>query len=201
MLEDFYGWVKTIAAFLIFMSLVLKLFPEGKNVKYIRYFMGMVLVLVVLGPLGKLLRLEEAFSMLESELERNNARTEFTRELVLMGETYAEEVIGSYEEDLSVQALKYLEEAGYEGCSVKVTIDADQESEGFGLVERIEVLPLKKGDTDRETGKIVIEKKKVQILSEEPSENSYLEKAEDSELRKMLSEKFSISEAAVLVVR
>ena len=58
MLEDFYGWVKTIAAGLIFMSLILRLLPEGKNVKYIRYFMGMVLVLVVFAPVGKLLRLE-----------------------------------------------------------------------------------------------------------------------------------------------
>ena len=105
MLEKFYGWVKAIAACLIFLSLIIRLLPEGKNIKYIRYFMGMVLVLVVLAPAGRLFGLEKVFSQLEISFEREGARADFEGELALMGEVYAEEVVRGYEEELAAEVL------------------------------------------------------------------------------------------------
>ena len=200
MLEDFYGWVKTIAAGLIFMSLILRLLPEGKNVKYIRYFMGMVLVLVVFAPVGKLLRLEETFSRLELSFERTGAREGFKDELMLAGDVYAGEVVREYEEELAAQVLKFLEKEGYGDCSIQVTIDADPDSKSFGQVKQLEVLPSRKGE-ESGTGRIAIEKKKVKILAEEPSERSYLEEAEEAELKKLLSGEFAVPEGAVWVIR
>lgn len=198
MLENFYGWIRTIAACLIFMSLVLRLLPEEKNIKYIRHFMGMVLVLVVLAPLGKLFRLEEAFSGLERAFERAGARSDFEAELSLMGDTYTETVVHGYEEELAAQALRFLETKGYGGVSVRVGINIGQD---FGQVERMEVLPFEKTEEGKENGQIAIEKKKVQILSEEQTGKSYLEEAEDGELKRLLSEEFSIPEEAVRIVR
>ena len=117
MLDSFYQWVKSIAACLIFMSLILRLLPEGKNEKYIRHFMGMILLLVVLAPLGKLFHLEEAFSRMELGFERSGARKEFEDELYLMGESYADEVVQGYEEELAAQALKFLKGEGYDEIS------------------------------------------------------------------------------------
>ncbi|MCI8464860.1 MAG: stage III sporulation protein AF [Lachnospiraceae bacterium] len=201
MLTEFYGWIKTIAACLIFMSLVLRLLPEGKNVKYIRHFMGMLLVLVVLAPLGKLFRLEEAFASMELSLEQEHTRNDFRDELSLMGEAYTDEIVGGYEEDLAGQVLKFLKNRGYGEMSVRVKIDANQESASFGQVESLEVFPLEGGEKGTETGRIVIEKKNVQILSEEGEKKSYLEEAEDGELRKLLSGEFSLPEEAVRIVR
>lgn len=201
MLEKFYGWIKTIAACLIFMSLILRLLPEGKNVKYIRYFMGMVLVLVVLAPLGRLFRLEEAFLKLESSFELSGARSEFEDELLMMGDLYTEEVIKGYEEDLADQALKVLEKKGYGEYSVQVAIDANLDSETFGQVKQMELFPFQNAEEGNETGKIAIEKKKVQILSEEPSKKNYLEAVEDEELTKIISEEFSIPGELIRVVR
>ena len=96
-MDGFYQWVRNIAACLIFMSLILRLLPDGKNVKYIRHFMGMVLILVVLAPAGKLLRLEESFSELAVSLERDREREEFKDEMKLMGEEYTDSVVKSYE--------------------------------------------------------------------------------------------------------
>ena len=195
MLEDFYGWVKTIAAGLIFMSLILRLLPEGKNVKYIRYFIGMVFA-----PVGKLLRLEETFSRLELSFERTGAREGFKDELMLAGDVYAGEVVREYEEELAAQVLKFLEKEGYGDCSIQVTIDADPDSKSFGQVKQLEVLPSRKGE-ESGTGRIAIEKKKVKILAEEPSERSYLEEAEEAELKKLLSGEFAVPEGAVRVIR
>lgn len=201
MLTGFYGWVKTIVAYLIFMSLILRLLPEGKNVKYIRYFMGMVLVLTVLAPLGGLFHLDEAFSRLVGSFERAGTRAEFEDELALMGDAYTEEVVKGYEEDLANQVSRFLEEEGYGAYPVKVTIDTDSDSDTFGQIERLQVLLSQSEGDGNETGRIVIEKKKVQILSEEPSEKSYLEEAEDNELKKALSEEFSVPEEVIGTTR
>ncbi|MCI8550166.1 MAG: stage III sporulation protein AF [Lachnospiraceae bacterium] len=200
MLDSFYQWVKSIAACLIFMSLILRLLPEGKNEKYIRHFMGMILLLVVLAPLGKLFHLEEAFSRMELGFERSGARKEFEDELYLMGESYADEVVQGYEEELAAQALKFLKGEGYDGISVRVRIDSDQSSETFGQVMEIGVIPFS-SEEEEETGKIVIEKKKVQILSEDSAPKSYLEEAEDNQLKKLLAGEFSIKEESVVIVR
>ncbi|MCI9486052.1 MAG: stage III sporulation protein AF [Lachnospiraceae bacterium] len=201
MLEKFYGWVKTIAACLIFLSLIIRLLPEGKNIKYIRYFMGMVLVLVVLAPAGRLFGLEKVFSQLEISFEREGARADFEGELALMGEVYAEEVVRGYEEELAAEVLRFLEREGYGDCSVRVTIDAEEDSETFGRVKQLEIFPFESRAEEGETGKIVIEKKKVQILSEEPPEKNYLEEAQEGEWRKLLAEEFSVPEEAVRIVR
>ncbi len=201
MLEGFYGWVKTIAACLIFMSLVLRLLPEGKNIKYIRYFMGVVLILVVLAPAGRLFGLKEAFSGLELSLERRRAEDEFEDELALAGELYAEEVVRGYEEELAGQVLRFLEKEGCGECSVRVTIDARPDSAAFGQVKSLEILPFQGREEEEETGRIVIEKKKVQILSEESSGKNYLEEAQDGEWKRRLSEEFSIPEEAVRIAR
>ena len=163
--------------------------------------MGMVLVLIVLAPLGRLFHLEESFSRLERSFERAGARADFEDELALMGDAYTEEVVKGYEEELADQVSVFLEEAGYGECPVRVTIGTDPDRDTFGQIESLQVLFSQKAEEGNETGRIVIEKKKVQILSEEPMEKSYLEEAEDHELKRALSEEFSIPEEMIGMVR
>ena len=46
-----YGWIRDIAFYTILMTVVLHLLPEESQKKYVRFFMGIVLMLVVLSPL------------------------------------------------------------------------------------------------------------------------------------------------------
>ena len=201
-MDGFYQWVRNIAACLIFMSLILRLLPDGKNVKYIRHFMGMVLILVVLAPAGKLLRLEESFSELAVSLERDREREEFKDELKLMGEEYTDSVIKSYEEELAVQAGRFLSEAGFSYESVRVEIDGEEGSASLGQIRAVEVNMSSGEETGEEdSGQIVIEKKRVQILDEEPERGSYREEAEDGELRRLLSEELSVPADSVHIFR
>ena len=201
-MDGFYQWVRNIAACLIFMSLILSLLPDGKNVKYIRHFMGMVLILVVLAPAGKLLRLEESFSELAVSLERDREREEFKDELKLMGEEYTDSVVKSYEEELAVQAGRFLSEAGFSYESVRVEIDGEEGSASLGQIRAVEV-NLSSGEEtgEEDSGQIVIEKKRVQILDEEPERGSYREEAEDGEFRRLLSEELSVPADSVHIFR
>ena len=46
-MEAVYGWVKNIIYYMIFLSVVNNLLADSKYGKYIRFFSGMVLILLV----------------------------------------------------------------------------------------------------------------------------------------------------------
>lgn len=195
-------WVKNIAAYLIFMSLILKLMPEGKNTKYIKYFMGMVLILIVLAPAGKVFHINEAFDQFEEELERQEKSAAFSEELELAGEEYKENVIRQYEEEAALWAASVLEEKGYEYSAVGIRLETDVESPSFGQIVSVEVdlSEGKGGVKETEENPIVIEKKKVQITDEdEGGSGNYRKTAEEKAVKELLAEKLCVSEEIIFV--
>lgn len=50
MKESFYQWVKTLAVFYILFSAVLHLIPDSKYERYIRSFMGLLLIYILCTP-------------------------------------------------------------------------------------------------------------------------------------------------------
>ena len=54
-----YGWVKNLVCFYIFITAVLHLMPKKSYRKYIRFFTGLLLVILVLTPVFSLLRDED----------------------------------------------------------------------------------------------------------------------------------------------
>lgn len=203
MLEGFYQWIRNIVVYLIFMSLILKLLPEGKNVKYIKYFMGMILVLIVLAPAGRLFHLDETFGEFTRQLSGQEKTREFRQELELMGEEYASQVIGEYEADLASQAGSFLSQNGYGDAAVRVTLDADTESGTFGEILSMQV-DFEGGEEKESGSSVVIEKNQISILDEEPEaageeSRNYREAAEEEAVRKALSEQFSVEEDRIRV--
>ena len=58
-MEAFYGWVRSLTGYFLFMLVLEHLLPGKKYGKYIRLFAGMVLILLVLQPLAGNLRIDE----------------------------------------------------------------------------------------------------------------------------------------------
>ncbi len=58
-MEIIYGWVKNIVAFYILMTAVLHLLPKSSYQKYVRFFGGLLLVVLLLTPLLTLLRRQD----------------------------------------------------------------------------------------------------------------------------------------------
>ncbi|MCI8591172.1 MAG: stage III sporulation protein AF [Lachnospiraceae bacterium] len=57
-----FEWVRTLAAYFIFMTMVLNFIPEGQYRKYVRYFFSLFLLLLLSRPLGELTGWEERMS-------------------------------------------------------------------------------------------------------------------------------------------
>ena len=60
MKEELYLWIRNLAVFYIFFTAVLNLIPDQKYEKYVRFFMGLLLIFMMSTPifsiLGKRLR-------------------------------------------------------------------------------------------------------------------------------------------------
>lgn len=74
MLEQIYGWIQNISIYLIVTAAVMHAVPGKEYAKYIRFFSGLVLILLLFTPVLKLAGREQSFQELyrskEYELEK-----------------------------------------------------------------------------------------------------------------------------------
>ena len=74
MKEELYLWIRNLAVFYIFFTAVLNLIPDQKYEKYVRFFMGLLLIFMMSTPifsiLGKGSELTESFL---DKTERKNS--------------------------------------------------------------------------------------------------------------------------------
>lgn len=186
-------WIRRIAFCLIVLSLTEKLFPDGKQLKYVRSFLGMLLILLVFAPLGTVLGLEKSRKGLEEKFQAEEEQKEFLEELELMGADYEAQVTAQYEEALAGTAEEAVRKAGYEAkVSVSIETGTDGRGKDQASVSSVTVSLL---DGSNE-GDIVISKKQVQILNEE--ENFYTN-AERETIREAAAQALDVDAEIVTV--
>ena len=74
MKEAIYSWIKCLAIFYILLTMLIHLVPTGKYQRYVRFFMGLLLMAMLITPMLSILEkaktLPESFSSLY-QLEKN----------------------------------------------------------------------------------------------------------------------------------
>lgn len=58
-MEWIYEWIKTIAFYYIFVSIVMNALPDMKYQSYVRFFLGILLIVIMINPLLDLFRLSD----------------------------------------------------------------------------------------------------------------------------------------------
>ena len=58
MTETLYGWMRNLACYFIFLSAVMHFLPDNNYKKYIQFYMGLLLILLLLSPVLDFLHLE-----------------------------------------------------------------------------------------------------------------------------------------------
>ena len=59
MIAFIYDWMENIAFYLVIMVAVMQMIPKSSYQKYIRFFAGMILILMLAGPILKLFGMTE----------------------------------------------------------------------------------------------------------------------------------------------
>lgn len=138
-MEQFYSWVQTIIFYMIFMNFMTNLLPGKAYARYIRLFMGMVLILLVIRPLTESLRLDEQLARRFEEISFQEEAGELQGQLEEIERQRFEAIADEYEKTVAVQAEERLEKKGCRGAKVKVSVDREQGSDSFGLIKEMEV--------------------------------------------------------------
>lgn len=138
-MEALYAWIRSIVFYLIFMTLVTSLLPGRKYDRYFKLFTGMVLILLVLSPLTGSLRLDERLARWFETFSFQSEAGELRGQMEEIERKRLEAVVETYEEAVSERVEQRLEEEGCREVTAQATINRDQESERFGVIERIEI--------------------------------------------------------------
>lgn len=154
-MEQLYNWIRNIAYYLIFITVVLNLLPGKKYEKYIKFFAGMVLILLVLKPLTGSLNLDEKLAYYFKTISFSNEAGELSAQISKMDEKRLKKMIGSYEEAVGVDLKSMAETAGF-GCKkVSAEIDKNQDNVTFGHVIRVSMILKLKKDEKKEKIKVI----------------------------------------------
>lgn len=134
MKAEIYQWVRILASFYILFTVILQLIPDKKYERYIRSFMGLLLIYILAIPLlditGNSSRIIESFF-------RN-----YAEEVSVLEQKETENLQGIYirkglEEEVASQIIKKCEEAGIKTQEVIVDIEGEKISVGLTVEENL----------------------------------------------------------------
>jgi len=133
-------WVKSIAFFLILSGLVYQILPDSRFKKYVRFFMGLVLTLMVLSPLLNLWNLENVLVQAAETFSLDRSRLELQAELENgVGEQEAG-IQREYQGMIQEKVTGIVAEKGYFVQDFSAELNLDPESEDVGKILMMEVI-------------------------------------------------------------
>ena len=134
MKKELYLWIRNLAVFYIFFTAVLNLVPDKKYEKYVRFFMGLLLIFMMSTPIFSILGKgqELTVSFLEN-FSRENKEKELL-EFQNLQKIYLEK---GYEMELEQKIRESLEKRGIEVYKVKVNIEGEDAQADILLKKKI----------------------------------------------------------------
>ncbi len=129
-----YEWERNITYYMIFITVVGNLLADSKYEKYLRFFAGIILILLVLKPLTGSLRLDERIAYLFESISFQKEADDFKEKLWGMEDERLQRVMSTYEEAVAMDIRGMADTAGFSVRSVKVTIETDRDSPLYGHV-------------------------------------------------------------------
>lgn len=138
-MEYFVQWIKNIAIFYIIASLILNIIPGDKYKRYIRLFLGVVMVILLIKPIGRLTGLDGKFDELFWTGSYGAMSADLKAELAFADEERIRLITAEFEKKISDDIKAYVESLGAVYISSRPEIDIDPASKGYGSLSRISV--------------------------------------------------------------
>ena len=200
-MENLFEWIRNIAYYLIFITVASNLLPNKKYEKYIRFFAGMVLILLVLKPVTGGLRLENTMAYYFESISIKKEAGELKGEISKMEDKRLKSLISGYEEAVETDLAVMAETAGFGWKEIKAEIDRDQESSTFCHVLRVSMVLTVKEEQGETGGVVPVEKienvEEVKITEKETKRSEERRQEENlqlSGLRRRIGEYYDLEE-------
>lgn len=216
MLKTIYDLVQDIVVFTLLFSLVYNLTAGKSYEKYIRFYGGIIFMLLLLKPIGILVSKNFDFEKILEENYQDFEKSQLETELKIADEKTGEAILYKYQENLEAEMEKKLEK---ENIQADILVELKQGEENYGEIKKILVHSISCKETEeeeKEAGKKEggEEKKKIymepveideivitEVEVEEEKEKKTEEEAYGSlgkEIRKILQREYGIKKSQII---
>ena len=138
-MEEVYSWIKNIVIYMILNTVIMNLLGNKSYKKYVSIVSGMILVLIVISPIMKLMKLDENLDYYMQANDFAVETSDFKHDLSRMEEKQSEAIFMEYKEKIRMKIKELLLEEEVYLDNFDVTIDTDTGSSTFGELLRIDI--------------------------------------------------------------
>ncbi len=150
-MDAVYQWVENILFFLVFAHVANVLLPSKKYEKYIRFFAGIVVILLVMQPLTKPLHIDDRIAYFFESIRFKEDAQDLSRDILGIEEERLQKVLKEYEAETAKEVERMAAAAGVLPAAASVIIESDREKENYGRVTKVKIV-LRQQDDGEEAG-------------------------------------------------
>ena len=138
-MEELYSWIRNIVVYMIMNTIVMNLLGNKSYKKYISIVSGMILVLIVITPILKLVKLDQSLDYFFNSKNFVVDTSEFQNELEGVEKDQQEAVFAEFENEIKEQVKEMLQKENVSVDSIDIIFNTDSESEMFGSIEAMKI--------------------------------------------------------------
>lgn len=138
-MDYFVQWIKNIAIFYVVATLLQNLIPNNKYKRYVKLFLGIVMVVLLVRPLGDIFGTGGNYESILQDKNNQEMAAELKAELNLVDEERSNIIVGEYTKKICSDIEEYVTSIGAYYIDADVVIDTDGTSESFGNIKSITV--------------------------------------------------------------
>ena len=143
-------WARNILFFMVFLSVISHLLADRSYEKYIRFFAGMVLILITISPLKGGLNFQEQAGILFEEFSDFWEKQQAGEVLADVDKNRMEMFFSEYKKETEKRIGEMAEAEGFVCGGAEVTLQERSESRDYGRVEKIRLHLKKEENVDEE---------------------------------------------------
>ena len=148
--ELLFDWARNILFFMVFLSVISHLLADRSYEKYIRFFAGMVLILITISPLKGGLNFQEQSGILFEEFSDFWEKQQAGEVLADVDKNRLGMFFSEYKKETEKRIGEMAEAEGFVCRGVEVTLQERSESSDYGRVEKIRLHLKKEENVDGE---------------------------------------------------
>ena len=118
-------WVRTIVIYLILVSAVMHVLPDNQYKKYVQLFVGLLLILIVVGPVGEAFSGGHLVETLYQKAVQWQEDQERDRVLEQIDETGRKTLLDSYERAVEERLAEQVKNEGYQEEQIQAKLTED----------------------------------------------------------------------------
>lgn len=188
MIDGIRQWLYNIILFIIFSSLLLQICAAKKYEKYVRFFSGIILVILVVSPVVKWLGSDNLLEFSYLSECFSQAAADASSEMEGLNELQNNEISNAYKEQIQLSLENILNAYGYRLVAADITLESDKEKNNYFYPDTIKVRISMDLTSENDEKSIIINK--IKLNDSQNDENS-------ATIKKTIADFFGIKEECV----